>query len=80
MLLSLAPLSQSYDFFIAIFCCFFLAFVWLYYAFKASKSGSVEKKNTALPCRDDLLMGDDGGVQFWQQYQQWEEEENERLS
>ena len=35
---------------------------------------------TALPCRDDLLMGDDGGVQFWQQYQQWEEEENERLS
>ena len=34
----------------------------------------------ALPCRDDLLMGDDGGVQFWQQYQQWEEEENERLS
>ena len=25
-------------------------------------------------------MDDDGGVQFWQQYQQWEEEENERLS
>ena len=23
---------------------------------------------------------DDGGLQFWQQYQQWEEEENERLS
>ena len=35
---------------------------------------------TALLCRDDLLMGDDGGVQFWQQYTKWEEEENERLS
>ena len=49
MLLSLAPLSQSYDFFIAIFCCFILAFVWLYYAYKASKSGSVEKKSTGYP-------------------------------
>ena len=40
MLLKIAPFSQSYDFWIAIFFCYVLAFVWLYFGYRASRSGS----------------------------------------
>jgi hypothetical protein len=44
MLLTLAPLSQSIDMFIAIAFCFIPPFIWFYYGYKASKSGSIYKK------------------------------------
>ncbi len=39
--LKLAPFSQSYDFWIAIFFCYIASLVWLYLAWRASKSGSI---------------------------------------
>lgn len=43
-LLRLAPLSQSYDFFIAILFSYFPPFVILLYGWFASRSGSYEKR------------------------------------
>jgi hypothetical protein len=40
----LAPFSESYDMFIAILFCFIPPFIWFYYGYRASKSGSYYKK------------------------------------
>ena len=39
--LKLAPFAQSYDFWIAVFFCIFASFIWLFIAWKASRSGSI---------------------------------------
>lgn len=44
MLLTLAPLADSFDMFIAIAFCFIPPFIWFYFGYKASKSGSLEKR------------------------------------
>jgi hypothetical protein len=42
--LKLAPFAQSYDFWIAIFFCYIASLVWLYLAYRASRSGSITMK------------------------------------
>lgn len=44
MFLTLAPLSQSFDMFIALAFCYLPPFIFFYFGYKASKSGSIEKK------------------------------------
>lgn len=39
--LKLAPFAQSYDFWIAIFFCYIASLVWLFLAWRASRSGSI---------------------------------------
>lgn len=39
--LKLAPWSQSYDFWIAVFFCMIASLVWLFLAWRASRSGSI---------------------------------------
>lgn len=39
--LKLAPWSQSYDFWIAVFFCFGASLIWLFIAWRASRSGSI---------------------------------------
>lgn len=49
-LLSLAPLSESYDMFIALAFCYLPPFIWFYFGYKASKSGSyVKKQREGMP-------------------------------
>lgn len=44
LLMRLAPLSDCYDMFIALSFCYLPAFIFIYYGWKASKSGSLFKK------------------------------------
>lgn len=44
--LKLAPFAQSWDMWLALFFCYFSSVIWLYFAYKASKSGSKVKKST----------------------------------
>jgi len=39
--LKLAPFAQSYDFWIAIFFCMASSLIWLFFAWRASRSGSI---------------------------------------
>lgn len=39
--LKLAPWGQSYDFWIAVFFCMIASLIWLFFAWRASKSGSI---------------------------------------
>jgi len=43
-LLTLAPISESYDMFIALAFCYLPPFIWFYFGWRASKSGSYVKK------------------------------------
>ena len=43
-LLSLAPLAESFDMFIALAFCYLPPFLFFYFGWKASKSGSIVKK------------------------------------
>ena len=47
--MQLAPFKECFDMFIALAFCYIPPFIWLYFAYKASKSGSVEKKSTGYP-------------------------------
>jgi hypothetical protein len=50
MLLTLAPLEYSFDMFVAIFFCFLPPFIWFYFGWKASKTGSyVKKQRPGMP-------------------------------
>ena len=44
MFLTLAPLSQSFDMFIALAFCYLPPFVFFYFGWRASKSGSIQKE------------------------------------
>jgi len=44
MFLSLAPLSQSFDMFLALAFCYLPPFIFFYFGYRASKSGSYEKR------------------------------------
>jgi hypothetical protein len=44
MFLTLAPLSESFDMFIALAFCYLPPFVFFYFGWRASKSGSIVKK------------------------------------
>jgi hypothetical protein len=44
MFLSLAPLEFSFDMFVALFFCYIPPFVFFYFGWRASKSGSMVKK------------------------------------
>ena len=44
MFLSLAPLSESFDMFIALAFCYLPPFIFFYFGYRASKSGSIEKQ------------------------------------
>ncbi|MFA6069805.1 MAG: hypothetical protein WC810_14575 [Janthinobacterium sp.] len=44
--LKLAPIAQSWDFWVAIFFCVIASFIWLFLAWKSTKSGTIEKKST----------------------------------
>jgi hypothetical protein len=49
MFLTLAPLSESFDMFIALAFCYIPPFIWLYFAYRSSKSGSrVAKKDPTV--------------------------------
>lgn len=43
-LLSLAPLAESFDMFIALAFCYLPPFIWLYFGWRASRSGSMVKR------------------------------------
>jgi len=60
MFAALAPLAESYDMFIAIAFCFIPPFIWWYYGYKASKSGSIKKES--LGYREGTKWVDDPGV------------------
>jgi hypothetical protein len=63
MFLSLAPLSESFDMFIALAFCFLPPFIWFYYGWKASKSGSYVKTKNELGYV--VWEKSDVNVSFW---------------
>jgi hypothetical protein len=48
MFLKLAPISESYDMFIALAFCYVPVLIWFYFAWRASKSGSFVKTKNDL--------------------------------
>ena len=40
-LLKLAPFAQSWDFWVLLFACYGASLIWLFFAWRASKSGSI---------------------------------------
>lgn len=53
MFLKIAPFSQSYDFWIALFFCIIAAFIWLIPAYLASKSGSESLNKEGIWIKSD---------------------------
>lgn len=43
MFLKLAPISESFDMFIALAFCYLPVLIWFYFGWRASRSGSYEK-------------------------------------
>lgn len=39
--LKLAPIAQSWDFWVLLFACYGASLIWLFFAWRASKSGSI---------------------------------------
>ncbi len=70
-LLALAPLAECYDMFIAIAFCFVPPFIWFYYGYKASKSGSIEKESTGYPGGYKWKDTPKVNVSFWVTAQFW---------
>ena len=64
-LLTLAPFAESYDMFIAIAFCFLPPFIWWYYGYKASKSGSIKKVPTGYPGGYKWEKDPTVNVSFW---------------
>lgn len=44
LLMKLAPLSDCYDMFVALAFCYLPAFIFMYFGWRASRSGSMVKK------------------------------------
>jgi hypothetical protein len=66
MFLSLAPFSESFDMFIALAFCYVPPFIWFYFGYKASKSGSlVKKQKPGFPTGYYEYVESDENVSFW---------------
>ena len=66
MFLEIAPLSESFDMFIALAFCYLPPFIWFYFGYKASKSGSLYKKQREnMPPGSYEWAESDENVSFW---------------
>lgn len=66
MFLSLAPISESFDMFIALAFCYLPPFIWFYFGYKASKSGSrYKKQREGFPTGYYEWGYSDENVSFW---------------
>ncbi len=66
MLLKLAPLDLSFDMFVALFFCYFPPILWFFFGWKASRSGSLYKKQReGFPDGYYEWAESDINVSFW---------------
>jgi len=64
--MQLAPLDISFDMFVALFFCYIPPFVFFYFGLKASKSGSIQKKQRPGMPPGYFEWGDsEENVSFW---------------
>ena len=52
-LLKLAPFAQSWDFWVLLFACYGASLIWLFFAWRASKSGSIVTTFDSLGLRKE---------------------------
>jgi len=66
MFLSLAPISESFDMFLALAFCYLPPIVIFYFGYRASKSGSIYKKQVeGMPDGFYEWAESDDNVSFW---------------